>query len=136
MKLKARDLWNGRMALDILAGKQMPSRVAYEFSRQYKRIKAELVTISEQSRPIIERHGGIVEEQTGRIIWPADKEREAEAAFLKELGETILETEVEVQLEPLALWKLDGVDVPPAVYIDLDWLFVDEPRPPDKARPG
>lgn len=129
MKLTAKTVWNSRAAMEIINQQSMPTRVAYEFSRVYKVIKAELVTISEHAKSLAEKLGGSVDSQ-GRIVWPKANP-DAGIAYDKEFSE-LLEPELELNIQPMKLYQIENLDFPPAVFVDLDWLFTDEPKPAGK----
>jgi hypothetical protein len=134
MKLTAKQVWQSQVAMEVLAQRTMQSRAAYEFSRAYKTIKAELVTISEQARPLIEKHGGVIDE-AGRVKWPKDKEGKedpkAQAEYGKEFDE-LLGAELDLPITPMRLSLVANMELQPAVFIDLEWLWVDDSMEPKK----
>lgn len=128
MKLTAKQVWECRGALEYVNQKPLPSRVAYEFSRSYKTLRVEIVHLGDRVRTLVEQYNGSIDKDTGKATWA---DAQDEKAYNEELAE-VLKAELDLQIAPLALYQVEHLEFPPVVFVDLDFLFVDVPKPPDK----
>lgn len=105
---------------------------SFHLSRIRIALKPELEAYVEQERALIAEHGGQIQPDGKRITWPAPKEGEtpADVAFKKARDE-VLDTEIEVDREPVNIKAVLGTDparqpdIEPEFFVILEKIIVE-----------
>lgn len=120
IKTTLRTLLESAPALNIFAAQPVPMLVSFRVGKIVNEVGRELRAYDEARLAACARYG-TPNEGTGHYDIPDEKRGDFDAE-LKHL----LDAEVEVAGEPVALSLVEGVKVPPAVAAQLMWLFAEE----------
>lgn len=119
MKIKMLTLLNSIPALEVLQSQKINAKTSLLISRTAKKIKEEIATYDELKKKLVEEYGVFNEEVGGKVVTP---ENENYALVNSELNE-VLETEIELAIEPMNIESFNSVLIEPAYLNALDFLF-------------
>lgn len=123
MKLSNRQILLANVPLNGLLKQSLPAPASFRLAKVIQAVKPILDAYEKARAEVLDRHakkdetGKKVEINDGAAYDIADK-----AAFDAEM-KTLLDEETEITIEPIKADSLGSVELPPAVFITLDWLF-------------
>jgi len=120
MKITLKNLHEGIGAINELAEQKPGSaKLAYKLSRIVSSARAEYELLNKAQLELLQKHGTLVDQQTGQWAVDWDKRAEFEVEW-----QGLLENEIEIWGDPIKVDDLDGqLTLSIDDYARLQWLF-------------
>lgn len=124
MKVRNQDIWEAKGALPDLLVEHWPVKTAYWLAKLARKVGEQYTLVDEVRSKLIQQYG--TDEGNGR--WSIKPDSDHWQQFVGEMNE-LLQVEVEIPIEPIALPDLDGPSAPkikPSTLLALE-AFVEVP---------
>ena len=119
MKLKLEKIVNATQPLSRLMVQPMKIAQSWSLSKLSKLIDVELKSFDEARNKLLAEYGTLTEDGT-QYIFATDK-----AMPFSEEIKSLLDQEIDIEIVPISLSKLDRIDISASDLLMLDWLIVE-----------
>ena len=117
MKVSLFEVYSSVSVLNKLVDLALPAKSSYKFVKIMRKFNEELKMLEEERQKLINKYG---QEKDG-VVTVEEKNKET---FLKEFGD-LLETQIEVDWEPISIDALGSVEISVAEITKIQFLFRD-----------
>jgi hypothetical protein len=114
-------LMEAQPALERLAGERLPVKTAYRVARVLRLVRPEIGQFVEHRNDLVRELGVERRTATGEMITEVTEGNRP--AFFAKVAE-LASCEVRLEIEPIEIAALDGVNVTAADCVALDWFIV------------
>lgn len=109
-------------ALQVLSQVALPVKTSFKVAKAAKSISSAIALVQSEREKLIEKHAQKDEAGVRKVNPDYTVPLVDPKAFQADEAE-LLAIEQAVEFEPATLDELGQVSIPPAVFMDLDWLF-------------
>lgn len=117
MKVSLFEVYSSVSVLNKLVDLSLPAKSSYKFVKIMRKFNDELKMLEEERQKLINKYG---EEKDGVV----SVDEQNKQTFLKEFGD-LLETQIEVDWEPISVDALGSVELSVAEITKIQFLFRD-----------